>query len=258
MKLTVRSLRKSFGDLQVLNGINLEMESGRVYCLMGPSGSGKTTLIRVLMGLETADCGDIIWDNRVSALPATDTATSDSLSSDSAVSDSVALDSAASDSMASDSAVSDSAASLPVANDKAGKGNNPTGISPRFAAVFQEDRLCEAFTPVENVMLVTDRSLSAARVRAELSRLLPEESLSRPVSTLSGGMKRRTAICRALLTPYDVLFMDEPFTGLDEDTRQTVISYILEKNAGRMLLISTHQEEDVASLGSEVIRLSSH
>ncbi len=237
MKLTVLSLRKSFGDLQVLSGIDLELESGRVYCLMGPSGSGKTTLIRVLMGLETADCGDIIWENTVSALPATDTATSDSLSSD--------------------SVASDSAASLPAANGKAGKGNNPTGISPRFAAVFQEDRLCEAFTPVENVLLVTGRSLSAARVRAELSRLLPEESLSRPVSTLSGGMKRRTAICRALLAPYDVLFMDEPFTGLDEDTRQTVISYILEKNAGRMLLISTHQEEDVASLEAEVIRLSS-
>ena len=48
MKLTVRGLRKSFGDLQVLNGIDLEMESGRVYCLMGPSGSGKTTLLRIL------------------------------------------------------------------------------------------------------------------------------------------------------------------------------------------------------------------
>ena len=49
--------------------------------------------------------------------------------------------------------------------------------------------------------------------------------------------------------------MDEPFTGLDEDTRQNVISYILEKNAGRMLLISTHQEEDVALLGAQLIRL---
>ena len=103
--------------------------------------------------------------------------------------------------------------------------------------------------------MVTGRLLSRAQVRSELARLLPEESLSRPAATLSGGMKRRTAICRALLAPYDVLLMDEPFTGLDDDMRQTVISYILEKSAGRMVLISTHQEEDITLLGAELIRL---
>ena len=63
MKLTVRNLCKSFGDLHVLNGFDLEMESGRIYCLMGPSGSGKTTLLRVLMGLEEADGGSVLWED---------------------------------------------------------------------------------------------------------------------------------------------------------------------------------------------------
>uniref|UniRef100_UPI00326111F8 ATP-binding cassette domain-containing protein n=1 Tax=Clostridium sp. NkU-1 TaxID=1095009 RepID=UPI00326111F8 len=61
-------------------------------------------------------------------------------------------------------------------------------------------------------------------------RLLPEEALSRPVSTLSGGMKRRVAIVRALSVPCGMVLMDEPFTGLDENTKRTVIQYIKEKN----------------------------
>ncbi len=192
MKLTVRDLRKSFGNLDVLTGVSMELESGRIYCLMAPSGSGKTTLFRILMGLETADGGEIRWD-----------------------------------------------------------AGRPGGtFTPRFSAVFQEDRLCEAFTPVENVMMVTGKRLSEKQVCAELCRLLPAESLSRPVSTLSGGMKRRTAICRALLAPFDVLLMDEPFTGLDEETRISVISYMKEKTAGKLLLLSTHQEEDVQLLGA--------
>lgn len=123
----------------------------------------------------------------------------------------------------------------------------------RIGAVFQEDRLCETFSPVDNVRLVSD--LSTSQIRAELGRILPAESLSRPVSTLSGGMKRRTAICRALLSPCDVLLMDEPFTGLDEKTKAVTIAYILEKTAGKFLLLSTHQEEDAKLLGAEIIRL---
>lgn len=132
-----------------------------------------------------------------------------------------------------------------------------TGLHDLHAvAVFQEDRLCESFSPLENVLMAADKSMTASMVREELSRLLPEESLTRPVATLSGGMKRRTAILRALLAPSDVIFMDEPFTGLDEQTKQHVIEYTKEKAAGKLLLLSTHQEEDVASLDSTLITLS--
>ena len=80
--------------------------------------------------------------------------------------------------------------------------------SPRFSAVFQEDRLCETFSPVENLRLVLGKSVSREDIRRELSLLLPEESLSRPVSTLSGGMKRRTAVCRAMIAPSDAVILD--------------------------------------------------
>lgn len=125
----------------------------------------------------------------------------------------------------------------------------------RISAVFQEDRLCESFTPVENVRMVTGKSLTEQQVRSELCRLLPAESLKRPVVTLSGGMKRRTAICRAMLAPFDLLLMDEPFTGLDEDTKHTVILYIQEKCAGKITLLSTHQEQDLTALKAIPVHL---
>ena len=118
------------------------------------------------------------------------------------------------------------------------------------AAVFQENRLCEQFSPIDNMRLAVP-GLSREEIIRQLSRLLPEECLTRPVSTLSGGMKRRTAIARALLAPAEMIVMDEPFTGLDEGTKEKVIRYILEKSRGKLLILSTHQEEDVRLIGGK-------
>lgn len=123
------------------------------------------------------------------------------------------------------------------------------------SAVFQENRLCESFSPIENIRLAAPE-YSKRQIAEELSRILPAECLTRPVSTLSGGMKRRTAIARALLASSDMIIMDEPFTGLDEENKQIVIQYILEKSAGKLLIFSTHQEEELAWMGSQLVKLS--
>ena len=128
----------------------------------------------------------------------------------------------------------------------------------RVAAVFQEDRLCPTFSPLENVMMVQkgkSSEFSMEEIRTTMCRLLPEECLNRPVSTLSGGMKRRTAILRALLTKSDMLLLDEPFTGLDEETKIDVIRFLQEYRNNRFLLISTHQKEDVELLKGILITL---
>lgn len=123
------------------------------------------------------------------------------------------------------------------------------------SAVFQENRLCESFSPLENVLMCAGRVMKASRVESELLKLLPGECLNRPVSTLSGGMKRRVAVLRALLTPSDLLLMDEPFTGMDEDLKCSVIAYIKEMQGERLLILSTHQEEDVELIRGELVRL---
>lgn len=124
----------------------------------------------------------------------------------------------------------------------------------RLTAVFQENRLCEEFSPLENVLLVMGKTSDRERVAFELSRLLPRESIARPVNTLSGGMKRRVAIVRSLLAPSCGILMDEPFTGLDEETRRQVIRYVKEKIGDRLLVVATHQEEEVKELGGILIR----
>lgn len=141
--------------------------------------------------------------------------------------------------------------------EKADEGFVTGGEQKRAAVVFQEDRLCPSFTPVENVAMVLNGRVSKNRAFAckELLRVLPEEALYRPVSTLSGGMKRRVAIVRAVAAPWDFLLMDEPFTGLDQETRHLVIRYILEKAEGRLVLLSTHQEEDIGLLNGALIKL---
>ncbi len=144
---------------------------------------------------------------------------------------------------------------IPTSSDSNDSGVSANAVILPFTAVFQEDRLCETFSPLDNVMLAADPSLSRQTVFQELCRLLPEESLLRPASTLSGGMKRRVAIVRAMLAPSAGILMDEPFTGLDEETRHLVISYINEKIGDRLLLVATHQEEDIAALHAELVRL---
>ena len=58
-----------------------------------------------------------------------------------------------------------------------------------------------------------------------------------------------------MAAPSDAIIMDEPFTGLDEETKEMVIQYILEKSCGKLLILSTHQEEDALLLGGETIHL---
>ena len=124
-----------------------------------------------------------------------------------------------------------------------------------FSAVFQEDRLLEGYTALQNIRFVTGRRYPAHELTAIIKRLLPEDSLKKPVSEFSGGMKRRTAILRAILAPADIVLMDEPFTGLDPDTKRQAARMINEYTAGKLLLFSTHSKEDAALLGAEILRL---
>lgn len=107
----------------------------------------------------------------------------------------------------------------------------------RFSMVFQEDRLCEMYSAVCNVAMVTgDR----AGAEAALKRLLPEEALFKPCGQLSGGMKRRVALVRAMEAPSEAVVLDEPFTGMDAGTKQRAEEYIRAGRKDRILVIATH------------------
>lgn len=225
MDILIQNLTKSYGSQMILNHLSLTLNSGTTYCLMGPSGSGKTTLLRILLGLEQGDGGTILYCQQ-----------------------------------------SDDNHPIPPVSDLlSGSGQQPQSaqefmvhgfIPGTVTAVFQENRLCETFNPVRNVSMAVGNTISMKTLYQELCRLLPEEALSRPVHTLSGGMKRRVAILRAVLAPSQAIIMDEPFTGLDEETKHSVICWIKEKTSGKLLLVSTHQETDVVLLNGTFIQLT--
>src|SRR5690349_7118451 len=62
--ISFKNINKSFGKLQVLNQVNLDLSAGKSYALIGPNGSGKTTLIKSLLGLVVPTCGEILFDDK--------------------------------------------------------------------------------------------------------------------------------------------------------------------------------------------------
>ena len=131
------------------------------------------------------------------------------------------------------------------------------GISPgRISMMFQEDRLCDTLTPVENVALVLPPDTRRADVAALLAEILPTDCLGQPAMELSGGMLRRVSLARAVAFPSDLIVLDEPFTGLDQATKEKVIAFVLRHRAGRTLLVATHGEDDARLLGAERVNLA--
>ncbi len=124
-----------------------------------------------------------------------------------------------------------------------------------ISAVFQEDRLCEDFTPVANVIAVTGKSVK----REAIIKLLAELGLSgnenEKVKNLSGGMKRRVALARCLLAESEIILLDEPFKGLDEKNRESVIDVVDKYAFGKTLLVCTHDKQDAELLKAEIFEL---
>ena len=127
------------------------------------------------------------------------------------------------------------------------------GIPEKKSCVFQEDRLLENFTVEENLKLVSD--LPVEELKKECSILLREKEFSQKVREFSGGMKRRVSILRALLTSSEVIFMDEPFKGLDVELKEKVIRYTLEKRKDRTLFVVTHDISEAERLGATYFKI---
>lgn len=125
----------------------------------------------------------------------------------------------------------------------------------RFSAVFQEDRLCENLSAINNIRLV-NKDLTREDAVSMLNAIGLGGELKKPVREFSGGMKQRVSLLRALAADYDILFMDEPFHGLDIETKQAVINYFKEKTLGKTVIIVTHDINEQEMLGGKIIEIS--
>ena len=140
---------------------------------------------------------------------------------------------------------------------KPDSGSIKASSAIKISTVFQEDRLLESETALRNVLFVTSSSrANTARAEQLLKRAGLEEFMHKKTATLSGGMKRRVCICRALIADYDLLILDEPYKGLDETTKENMIQLILDcvpKTAAALCV--THDTSEAIRLGGHVITL---
>jgi lipooligosaccharide transport system ATP-binding protein len=198
-QLRVSQLRKSYGDREVIAGIDLELASGECFGLLGPNGAGKTTTLRLCLGLTDPDGGEITM------------------------------------------------LGLPVPQ-QAREARQRIGVVP------QVDNLDPDFTVREN-LLVYGRyfSLAESVIGQRIPGLLDFAGLSgradSRIQTLSGGMKRRLTLARALVNDPDLIFLDEPTTGLDPQARHLIWERLRQlMNQGKTLFLTTHFMDEAERL----------
>ena len=228
----------AYGEKSIFHDFSHRFESGSATCVTGASGRGKTTLLRLAAGLISPDSGSISFSvmncRRVPSEPA-------------------------------DPQNSGFANSRPSPNcrhvpsepaDPQNSGFANAYTFEKKSAVFQNDRLFEGMTAEKNILLAARRGFSRADAFDLAAALgISAEDLRLPVRMLSGGMRRRIAIARALAAEYALLLLDEPFTGLDEANRRRAAALIRCRSAGKTLICATHNEADAALLGAELLRL---
>ncbi len=199
--IQVKGLKKSYKKLDVLQGVDFEVEKGSIFALLGSNGAGKTTMVKILTTLLKQDRGTATVNGFDVAAKPEDVRQSISL----------------------------------------------TG---QFAAVD------EILTGQENlVMIARLRNLKNPRQIADnlINRFGLTDAANRRVSTYSGGMRRRLDIAMSLVGKPQVIFLDEPTTGLDPEARIEVWKLIKELAAnGTTVFLTTQYLEEAEQLADRI------
>ncbi len=197
--LRATQLRKSYGNHEVVAGVDLELSPGECFGLLGPNGAGKTTTLRLCLGLTDPDGGAIAMFG------------------------------------------------LPVPA-RAREARRRAGVVP------QADNLDPDFTVRENLR-VYGRYFGLAEdgIEARIPALLEFAGLAAradaKIQTLSGGMKRRLTLARALVNDPDLIFLDEPTTGLDPQARHLIWERLRQLlGQGKTIFLTTHFMDEAERL----------
>ncbi|MCL2200874.1 MAG: ATP-binding cassette domain-containing protein [Oscillospiraceae bacterium] len=127
------------------------------------------------------------------------------------------------------------------------------GVPAHIRTVFQEDRLCESFSAGANIRMATGKPKE--EIEQHLQELGLGDCVNKRVSTMSGGMKRRVAIARAVAADGELLLLDEPLKGLDIQTKSTVMEYLKKRTAGKTVIMVTHDRAEVDFLSHNTIHM---
>ena len=196
--LRVVGLRKRFGDVTAVDGLDLTVHAGECFGLLAPNGAGKTTTIEICEGLTPPDEGlvEVLgqrWDRDERAL------------------------------------------------------------RERLGIQLQETKLAEKLTVEETVRLFRSFYARGREVDEVIGIVQLDEKRGARVGKLSGGQKQRLALACALVGDPELLFLDEPTTGLDPQSRRQLWDLITElKASGRSIVLTTHYMDEAERLCDRV------
>lgn len=128
-----------------------------------------------------------------------------------------------------------------------------SGVPDRLSIVFQEDRLCESFSAISNIRLVTGDRMSNEEIMEHFEELGIADSAHMPVCNLSGGMKRRVTIARAICYDSELILLDEALKGLDDERRHLTMDYIKKHSQGKTIICITHDPKEAEHMGGTLI-----
>jgi ABC-2 type transport system ATP-binding protein len=202
--ISVKHLRKSYGDLHAADDVNFDVESGDVFALLGPNGAGKTTCIEVLEGFLRRDSGDV----RVLGVDP-------------------------------------------------GQRHEQRWLRTRIGVVLQELAV-ESFFTVRQVLERNAGFYPAPRPVDEVIELVGlSEKANDKIKKLSGGQQRRLDVGLGIIGHPELLFLDEPTTGLDPGARRTTWELIRTlASEGTTVLLSSHYMDEVEALAQRVAVLA--
>ncbi|MBI4350534.1 MAG: ABC transporter ATP-binding protein [Elusimicrobia bacterium] len=202
--IKVTDLRKNYGGLRAVNGVDFEIGRGECFGLLGPNGAGKTTTVKMLTCALPLSGGDITVEG------------------------------------------------MSVNKD-------PRGIKYILGVCPQEVNLDPDFSVLKNLLVYSryfDIPYSEARKRAVelIDRFHLHDKLERPIEDLSGGLKKRLLLARALINRPRVLILDEPTTGLDPQSRRQIWDEVRGmKSNGLTTLLTTHYIEEAELLCDRLV-----
>jgi len=123
----------------------------------------------------------------------------------------------------------------------------------KISIVFQEDRLIEKENVINNILFpVKNSEENLLKARSLMNKADLNGLENKKVKELSGGMKRRVAICRSLMINFDILILDEPFKGLDEKTKPAIMDMI-KIYSNKIVLLITHDRREADYLNGNVL-----
>lgn len=207
-----RGLKKSFGDKEVLRGLDLDIPRGKTTVILGPSGTGKSVLIKLLVGLIEADEGGIFIDD----------------------------------------------ADITMAG-----VTELFAMRKRVGMLFQDGALFDSMTVAENIAfpLRRHRKLSEEQIAAEVRTRLDQVGLPGTEdllpSSLSGGMRKRVSLARAIVLEPEILLFDEPNSGLDPITSDEIDSLIaqMKDELGITFIVISHDIVSAFAIADKIAML---